>query len=207
MVFVGGATVALYAPSEISFEARSTNDVDVIIELASYTDYSQLDEKLRSVGFQNDIESGIICRYKVQGIVVDIMPTDSSVLGFSNRWYTDGFNNAVDFELDSNTTIKIFTPVYFIASKLEAFKNRGRKDYRTSTDFEDIIYVLDNFPAIEENLLTIENDVLKNYFKIEFAKLLADENIEEGIYAHLSPRFAIVKSEIILNLFQKTRDF
>ena len=95
MVFVGGATVALYAPSEISFEARSTNDVDVIIELASYTDYSQLDEKLRSVGFQNDIESGIICRYKVQGIVVDIMPTDSSVLGFSNRWYTDGFNNAV----------------------------------------------------------------------------------------------------------------
>jgi predicted nucleotidyltransferase len=207
VVFVGGATVALYAPSEISFEARSTNDVDVIIELASYTDYSQLDEKLRSVGFQNDIESGIICRYKVQGIVVDIMPTDSSVLGFSNRWYTDGFNNAVDFELDSNTTIKIFTPVYFIASKLEAFKNRGRKDYRTSTDFEDIIYVLDNFPAIEENLLTIENDVLKNYFKIEFAKLLADENIEEGIYAHLSPRFAIVKSEIILNLFQKTRDF
>jgi predicted nucleotidyltransferase len=206
VVFVGGATVALYAPTEISFEARPTDDVDVIIELASYIDYSQLDKKLRSVGFQNDIESGIICRYRVQGIVVDVMPTDSSVLGFSNRWYPDGFKHAIDFQLDSDTMIKIFSPAYFIASKLEAFKNRGGNDYRTSTDFEDIIYVLDNFPKIEDRLLAIDDKVLRDYFRIEFAKLLADKSIEEGIYAHLTPRFAIIKSEIILNLFQKIRD-
>lgn len=207
VVFVGGATVGLYAPTEISFEARPTDDVDVIIELASYTNYSQLDEKLRALGFQNDIESGIICRYRVQGIVVDIMPTDSNVLGFSNRWYPDGFKNAIDYQLDTDTVIKIFSPAYFIASKIEAFKNRGGNDYRTSTDFEDIIYVLDNFPKIEESFFTIEDDILRDYFKTEFAKLLADKNIEEGIYAHLTPRFAMIKSEIILNLFQKIRDF
>ncbi len=148
VVFVGGATVALYAPSEIAFEARPTDDVDVIIELASYTNYSQLDEKLRLVGFQNDVESGVICRYRVQGIIVDVMPTNSNVLGFSNIWYPEGFKNAIEVELDSEITIKIFSPEYFIASKLEAFKNRGGNDYRTSTDFEDIIYVLDNADKI-----------------------------------------------------------
>ena len=129
VVFVGGATVALYAPREIAFEARPTDDVDVVIELASYTNYSELDKKLRFVGFKNDIESGIICRYQIQGIIVDIMPTDSSVLGFSNRWYANGFENAINFQIDSDTMIKIFSPEYFIASKLEAFKNRGGELY------------------------------------------------------------------------------
>lgn len=202
VVFVGGATVALYAPIEIAFEARPTDDVDVIIELASYTNYSQLDEKLRLVGFQNDIESGVICRYRVQGIIVDVMPTNSNVLGFSNIWYPEGFKNAIEVELDSEITIKIFSPEYFIASKLEAFKNRGGKDYRTSTDFEDIVYVLDNCKAIEKHLLTDDN-LLRDYFKREFSVLLADDNLEEGIYAHLSPRFAAIKSKNILELLQR----
>lgn len=203
VVFVGGATVALYAPREIAFEARPTDDVDVVIELASYTNYSELDKKLRFVGFKNDIESGIICRYQIQGIIVDIMPTDSSVLGFSNRWYANGFENAINFQIDSDTMIKIFSPEYFIASKLEAFKNRGGEDYRTSTDFEDIIYVLDNFPKIEQHLMEIKDDTLNAYFREEFANLLANRNIEEGIYAHLPTRFAAIKSQMILDLFKK----
>ena len=117
MVFVGGATVALYAPREISFETRPTDDVDVVVELASYMDYSKLDEQLRSIGFQNDIESGVICRYKVQGIIVDIMPTNPSVLGFSNIWYPDGFKNAMDVKIDDEVIIKIFSPAYFIADR------------------------------------------------------------------------------------------
>jgi predicted nucleotidyltransferase len=202
VVFIGGATVALYAPKEIAFEARPTDDVDVIIELISYNSYTQLDEKLRSIGFQNDIESGIICRYTVQGIVVDIMPTDASVLGFSNFWYADGFRNAIDFTLDEEITIKIFSPEYFIAAKLEAFKNRGKNDYRTSSDFEDIVYLLENCQEIKEYLST-NDTMLKKYFKTEFTKLLNDTNLEEGIYAHLTPRFAAIKSQNILNLLKE----
>ena len=203
MVFVGGATVALYAPREISYETRPTDDVDIVVELASYMDYSKLDEQLRSIGFQNDIESGVICRYKVQGIIVDIMPTNSSVLGFSNIWYPDGFKNCVDIDLDNETTIKIFSPAYFIATKLEAFKSRGGKDYRTSSDFEDIVYVLDNCVEIETSLSNVD-DSLKVYFQTEFSKLLADNSLEEGIYAHLPPRFAMSKSVSIISLLQKS---
>ncbi len=205
VVFVGGATIALYAPKEIAFEARPTDDVDVVIELASYNNYSQLDEKLRSVGFQNDIASGVICRYQVKGIVVDVMPTDAKVLGFSNIWYRAGFDNAIEIDLDNEITIKIFSPEYFIASKLEAFKNRGGKDFRTSKDFEDIVYVLENCQKIEESLLTKDED-LRGYFNVEFTKLLANEYLEEGIYAHISPRFAAVKSQNMIDLLKKVRD-
>ncbi|MCF8341518.1 MAG: hypothetical protein K9I82_11120 [Chitinophagaceae bacterium] len=40
-VFVGGATVSLYG-DETRGEARPTEDVDVIIELAAYTGYAAL---------------------------------------------------------------------------------------------------------------------------------------------------------------------
>jgi predicted nucleotidyltransferase len=201
LVFVGGATVALYAQKEISFETRPTDDVDIVVELASYMDYSKLDEDLRRLGFRNDIESGIICRYKVQGIIVDIMPTNSAVLGFSNCWYSEGFKNAIDIELDSNTVVKIFSPAYFIASKLEAFKDRGGKDFRTSSDFEDIVYVFENCKDLEPDVLK-STDNLKGYFKTEFSKLLNNPNLEEGIYAHLPPRFATIKSLEIMALMR-----
>jgi predicted nucleotidyltransferase len=98
-VFVGGATVSLYG-DESKAEARPTDDVDVIIELASYTGYAELDENLRKLGFENDMESGVLCRYRVKGIIVDVMPTDASVIGFSNRWYADGFKFAKTIQLD-----------------------------------------------------------------------------------------------------------
>lgn len=91
------------------------------------------------MGFENDQESGVICRYKVQGIIVDVIPTGEDVLNFSNRWYPDGYKAAMNYSIDAKHIIKIFTAPYFIASKLEAFKSRGKDDGRTSTDFKDII--------------------------------------------------------------------
>lgn len=75
-VFVGGATVSFYASEPVIAEyIRPTDDVDVVIELASYAGYTQIDERLRQIGFVNDVESGVLCRYRIQGIMVDIMPT------------------------------------------------------------------------------------------------------------------------------------
>jgi hypothetical protein len=86
VVFVGGATVSLYATDPAASESRPTDDVDVVVEVATYAEFSNLiEERLRQLGFTNDIESGIICRYKIHGLIVDIMPTNADVLGFSNR--------------------------------------------------------------------------------------------------------------------------
>jgi hypothetical protein len=151
-VFVGGTVVELYALPSIQIDVRFTDDVDCVVEVASLARYYDLEEKLRSIGFYDDMdEDAPICRKLYRGIKVDIMPTDESILKFSNRWYKEGFLHAQDYKLSDEITIKILPVAYFIASKLEAFFSPYRQyslDMYASHDFEDIIYVLDNCPEV-----------------------------------------------------------
>ena len=207
VVYVGGATVSLYIDTAAALDVRPTDDVDVIIELASYTSYSQLDERLRALGFQNDVMSGVICRYRMPGllvdvmenVVVDVMPTRPEILGFSNRWYVEGYERAIRYALDEQTTIRIFPLVYFLAAKLEALASRGGRDLRVSTDFEDIVLVLDNAPDLSRQL-TEGSASVQTYLRETFTQLLARSDMTEGIYAHLPPRFATARVNRIVGL-------
>lgn len=183
VVFVGGSTVALYADRP-SGEARPTDDVDIVVELLHYRDYAAIEERLRSKGFTNDIESRVICRYRVQGIIVDVMPTGENALGFTNPWYEQGYKTALTHHLDEHYNVKIFKPVYFLASKMEAFNNRGGKDGRWSSDFEDIVYILNNRDSIWEELHTADKEV-QHYLKEQFSLLLENEHFDEWLSAHL----------------------
>lgn len=183
VVFVGGATVALYADRP-SGEARPTDDVDILVELMHYRDYAAIEERLRSKGFTNDTESGVICRYRVRGIIVDVMPTGENTLGFTNSWYEQGYATAMTHALDEHYIIKIFQPVYFLVTKMEAFNNRGGGDGRWSSDFEDIVYVLNNRNSIWEELQASDTAV-KAYLKEQFRLLLENEYFGEWISVHL----------------------
>lgn len=183
VIFIGGATVSLYADRPAR-ESRPTDDVDVLIELLYYKDYAAIEEKLRARGFVNDIESGIICRYIVRGIVVDIMPTSGKILGFTNKWYKEAFVHAEKRKIDEDYTIRIFSPAYFIASKLEAYRGRGQNDGRMSSDFEDIVYILNNRTAIWQELKTSPSKV-RQYLKDQFRKLLNEPYIGEWVSSHL----------------------
>jgi predicted nucleotidyltransferase len=183
VVFVGGSTISLY-PDRPVFEVRPTDDVDVIIEILNYVDRMELEEKLRSIGFTHDIESGIICRYKIQGIIVDIMPTNDASIGFTNKWYPDGFANAINHQIDEMLTVKILSAPYYIATKLEAHKSRGNNDGRTSHDFEDIIYVLENRATIWKEMNNA-GESIKEYLQSEFLILLENPNLFEWIDAHV----------------------
>jgi len=183
VVFVGGATVSLYSTRPES-ETRPTEDVDIVIELIHYKDYAAVEEKLRSKGFENDIHSRVICRYKVRGITVDVMPTSSDVLGFANKWYQKAYEHAIWAKIDEDLSVRIFSPPYFLATKLEAFKDRGKGDGRLSTDFEDIIHVLNNRSMIWTEMNDADN-AIKQYLKGELATLLQLKYIEEWVGVHL----------------------
>ncbi len=98
VIFIGGAVVSLYADRPAS-ETRPTDDVDILIELLNYKDFAAVEEKLRNKGFINDVESGIICRYIINGIIVDVMPTSEKILGFSNKWYPSAFANSEQLKI------------------------------------------------------------------------------------------------------------
>jgi len=183
VVFVGGATVSLYVDRPAS-DVRPTDDIDILVELARYSEYAAIEEKLRQKGFINDVESGVICRYTIDGITVDIMHTSDDILGFSNRWYDEAFKHSHIFTIDEDYHIRIFSAPYFIATKLEAFKDRGEDDGRFSSDFEDIVYVLNNRTTIWTEI-NEANAGLKKYLQTEFSNLIDNPYIDEWIGSNL----------------------
>jgi len=194
VVFVGGSTVSLYADIQ-TLNVRPTDDVDVILEILNYSNRSELEAKLRSIGFQHDIDSGVICRFRIQGIIVDVMSTTPDAFGFSNKWYPEGFATAIDYVIDE-TVVKILSVPYFIATKLEAFKSRGR-DGRTSPDFEDIVYVLENRQTVWGELAATTGEI-KKYLQFEFTRLIKNPSIFEWIDCHVEynsppPTYAILE--------------
>lgn len=186
VIFVGGATVSLYA-DRLGDEIRPTDDVDILIEILNYRDYAGIEDKLRLKGFNNDVESGVICRYKVRGIVVDVMPTSKEILGFANKWYVEGYANSMIYKIDEEYSINIFSAPYFLATKLEAFKDRGNNDGRWSTDFEDIVFLLNNRSTIWDEINNADGSV-KEYLLEEFKALTENPYIEEWISVHLGYR-------------------
>lgn len=181
MVFVGGAVAELYADNPAASEIRPTIDVDCVIEISSRLQFARLEENLRAKGFINDTSKGApICRWIYKDIKVDVMPTDSDVLGFSNRWYEEGIEIRIQKTLPDGTDVFVFPPEYYLAAKFEAHNARGGNDLRQSHDFEDIIYILDNCSDIVDNI-SASNPSVKEYLKSECQKLLENPNIAEGI--------------------------
>jgi predicted nucleotidyltransferase len=127
------------------------------LELGLYGKYAILQEKMIGAGFNPDSTSRVICCYKYRGITVDIMPDEPRILGFSNRWYKHGIKEATLFKLDEATTIQIFSAPFYIASKIEAYYQRGAKVKRLSTDFEDIVYVLENRKEFVDEVIKRDN--------------------------------------------------
>jgi hypothetical protein len=149
IVFVGGCATGLLISDPGAAPVRRTYGVDVISEIVSYADYAVFSERLRALGFTEDSREGApLCRWQHGELVLDVMPLDASILGFSNRWYADALRTAVEVELPSGLQLKAITAPYFLGTKIEAFRGRGHDDYFGSHDLEDFITVIDGRPSL-----------------------------------------------------------
>ncbi|MFA5182974.1 MAG: hypothetical protein WC405_16775 [Syntrophales bacterium] len=187
VVFVGGCATGLFITDPAMPEVRATQDVDVIVEVASRMAYYRLEDELRLRGFKLDMsENAPVCRWLVDRIKVDIMPTQEEILGFSNRWYLPAVKNADQLQLEDDLTIKLVSPPYFLATKIDAFNGRGGGDYLASHDMEDIITILDGRPEIVSEIKSSSDD-LKDFLSRTFRAFLANADFRESIPGHLSP--------------------
>lgn len=182
VVFVGGATVALWITDPAAPETRVTDDVDVIIEVATRRDFYAFEQKLREKGFVEDTESGVICRWKHREtfLILDAMPANPTILGFSSRWYTASLAQAVERTLPSGSSIRAVPPPHFLATKVEAFKDRGKEDFLGSRDFGDIIVLIDGRAEVEAEVAAAASD-LRKYLSEEFAAMMADPRFDGGV--------------------------
>jgi|SRR6056297_546515 len=202
VVFVGGAVAELYASNPELSDIRPTQDVDCVIELPTRVAHAKLEDDLRALGFAHDTSKRApICRWIYKDILVDVMPSDSDVLGFSNMWYEEGIENKIVKTLPNGTKIFVFTPEYYLASKLEAHKGRGGNDLRQSHDFEDIIYLFENSDELFESIRN-SNAKLKSYLKKECANLLVNEQLIEGVECVMQYGGDSDSTEIIVDLIE-----
>lgn len=149
LVFVGGAVVELYFTEPASPRVRPTTDADAICEVTGYTAYHRLGDRLRELGFlQSPRASDPPYRWRSGPDVLDVMPTDPDVLGFSNRWYAEAIRTSRTAALEPRLRIRIPTPELFLASKLAAHEGRGLDDPLTSRDLEDVVALLSNRPEL-----------------------------------------------------------
>ncbi|MEJ2378037.1 MAG: hypothetical protein P8Y71_22530 [Pseudolabrys sp.] len=186
MVFLGGCATGLLLTDPGAPPIRATSDVDVITEVASLADYHRLSGQLRNRGFREDQHPDApICRWVLEAVVLDVMPTKPEILGFGNEWYQPALNTAVAVELPSGNRIRMVTAPYFLATKLAAFDGRGNGDYLMSHDMEDIVAVLDGRPGIAEEVATADG-ALRAHLALRFAALLADDNFVAAVPGHLA---------------------
>lgn len=152
VVFVGGTVTALY-PLEGGVDVRPTVDVDCVVDLATTADYYAFVDRLRPRGFRECTdENAPLCRLICGEIRVDIVATADTGIGPTNRWYRDAVNDAASYVVDEGFEVLAITPVYFVATKLEAFHARGRGDYQASHDLEDLLAVIAGLPTLHTQI-------------------------------------------------------
>lgn len=184
--FLGGAVTEFLVTDPAAPPPRPTLDVDAIVEVGTRGEFIGLQDALRRQGFFEDASEGApICRWKCEGVRFDVMPTDERMLGFSNRWYPLASRLAEPFALDGSTTIRLVTAPCFLATKLEAFRERGNGDYVASHDLEDIVAVIDGRASVAIDIEQSDPRI-REYLAGEVRRLLTISAFTEAIAGHLS---------------------
>ena len=160
VVFVGGQMAELLVTDPAAIRVRPTEDVDVVVKVSTRTAYHRLQQQLGELGFGPDGRVGApICRTRTaDGLVLDVMPLDEEILGFSNRWYPLALDTAVPLDLAPDVVIRAITAPVFLATKWEAFQHRGVADPLMSHDLEDIITLVAGRSTIVGEVSTLPSD-------------------------------------------------
>ena len=190
VVFVGGATVGLYIDDKAAPTPQPSEDIDCVVEIATYGEWTDFEAKLRGKGFQDIDSSGEdtnppTCRKYFLGMKVDFMPVDESVLGYGNPWFKAGLRNSIKVNLEE-VEVNIFKIEYFVATKLKAFSDRGLTgDIRFSQDLEDLTELIDGATNFEAEIM-VSDETVKNFIITELEKfLLSGDSYKEAMYGFL----------------------
>ncbi len=176
LVLVGGCAAGLLMTDMGAAPARVTYDVDLLVEVAALIRYHEVEAEFVRLGFQRDMTAQApICRWRYNDLAVDLMPTVPGILGFANRWYPMAVATAEERMLPSGLVIRLISAPLFIATKFEAFDDRGNQDLLTSHDLEDIINVVDGRPELPAEIGSTPGE-LRDYLADQCAALLAMPN-------------------------------
>jgi len=179
LVLVGGSATGLLITDLAVPPVRATLDVDLLTEVTPLSAYYAFCQRLRQRGFVECPEAEVICRWQKGPLKLDVMPTDASVLGFTNRWYAEVTRSAQQHTLPSGAVLRVISAPLFLATKLESFRSRSEGDY-LHHDMEDIVNLLDGRPTIVDEVRAASAKV-RDFLYDEFEALLLDTGFDDRL--------------------------
>jgi len=200
VIYVGGAVISLYVTDEGAEQPRPTMDIDISVQVSTYGEMDRLREKLAEKEIYPEPTEDIMYRYSYEDILIDFIPYTETPLGPSNSWLKPGFEKAYPFKI-GNSEIRILPVSLFLATKWEAFKSRGN-DPRTSHDFEDIIYVIDNNLNLVDDVINANKDV-RIFLKEMSQEILFHSSCNEIIECHLNPYTMEERRKLVIDKLEK----
>lgn len=182
VVFVGGSVAGLLVTDPVADVVRATVDVDAIVAVEGLPQFYRVEADLAKRGFARAQDDDVICRWRHQasGVLFDLMPTDPDVLGFANRWYPEAVRTSQRVTLSKGIEIRLLSAVAFVATKLEAFANRGSGDVLASHDLEDVLNLVDGRPELLSELAAA-TPALRDAVRAAVSELLQHRDFINGL--------------------------
>ena len=137
--FLGGSLLSILVTDKTVDTIRVTKDIDVMMDIRNRKEYHEVDAMLERLGFRHDTrEDAPICRWICEDVTVDVLPIHEDVLGWNSKWFDMALEASSGVRV-GDRTVRIVSAPFFVALKVEAFEDRGKGDFISSTDFEDVV--------------------------------------------------------------------
>jgi len=186
VVFVGGCATGLLVDDTGLMDVRPTEDVDAIVEVATLAAYHRLARQLMAQGFKQTIADNTPpFRWYWNRMQLGLVPLDEKILGFANRWYRSGYDAALVSIMAGGLSLRHLSAPHFLATKFEAFKDRGLNDVYLSHDLEDIMTVIEGRASTVADVAAARADV-RGHVAASVAALLAHDSFHNALPGLLS---------------------
>ena len=182
-VFAGASVLPLLIDDPGAPPPRSTVDVNAVVDVLAYHGWEQLRTRLEACNLRVRADAssgkGRMCLFHLDGIEVDIMPVKIPALGCPSRMLEVAFDFAEPREVEG-TTILIVAAPGMVAAKLEAFAERGQREFPASDDLEDIVALFDGRRAIEDEVMNADYET-RLYISRGIRRLLDDRGVRDVV--------------------------
>jgi predicted nucleotidyltransferase len=146
-VFVGASILPLLLNDPAAPPPRPTIDVDAAVQVLSYSQWERLQDRVRGCGVvvraNPAVGKGRLCLFHLDDIEVDIMPVRLPPILPPSRMLELGYETAEVHQVAEDVELLALSAPGLLATKLEAFQDRGARDPAMSKDLEDVVALLD----------------------------------------------------------------
>ena len=182
LVLLGGAAVPFYIDPENLTSYRRTKDIDVVVAATNYSEFMRVENLLREHKLINDterdaspFENRLAFRWWLGDLCIDILSTHDVRFGNDVRWLGSNLEYSYPYIFRDGTRIQLADAPAFIATKLDAFFERGKSDFFESRDLEDILTVIDGRSTLENEFVECDH-ALREYLRTEFRRFLENRD-------------------------------